>query len=228
MFIEYRGCNYKRTKTEENQRQEFLEKIQLCNMWCGSCKEAWNWREREAENGRAEWVKCSTCGGKDVIVGEKVERNEKGEVFCPPCRTGKKMPWWNWGGRLERTVPRAQKGRAGITDPRKVAEAINQKAVQKVEAREVRQMFKPLREVWMNVGIEKVDTHEERTVKVLLGSGATGMFMSKSLAQKGGYRLIKLDRPLQVRNIDGTSNSSGAITHKVEVNMFYKGHVERV
>jgi len=43
------------------------------------------------------------------------------------------------------------------------------------------------------VGIEKIDTHEGRTVKVLLDSGAMGMFMSKSLAQKGGYRLIKLD-----------------------------------
>jgi len=129
---------------------------------------------------------------------------------------------------MEQTVPRAQKGRAGITDPRRVAGTVNQKAVQKVEAREVRQTFKPLREVWMNVGIEKVDTHEGRTVKALLDSGATGLFMSKSLAQKGGYRLIKLDQPLQVRNVDGTGNSRGAITHEVEVNMFYKGHVERV
>jgi len=129
---------------------------------------------------------------------------------------------------MEQTVPRAQKGRAGITDPRRVAGTVNQKAVQKVKAREVRQTFKPLREVWMNVGIEKVDTHEGRTVKALLDSGATGLFMSKSLAQKGGYRLIKLDRPLQVRNVDGTGNSRGAITHEVEVNMFYKGHVERV
>ena len=129
---------------------------------------------------------------------------------------------------MEWTVPRAQKGRARITDPRRVAETVNQKAVQKVEAREVRQTFKPLREVWMNVGIEKVDTHEGRTVKALLDSGATEMFMSKSLAQKGGYRLIKLDQPLQVRNVDGTGNSGDAITHEVEVNMFYKGHVERV
>ena len=45
----------------------------------------------------------------------------------------------------------------------------------------------------MMVGIEKIDTHEGRTVKVLLDSGAMGMFMSKSLAQKGGYRLIKLN-----------------------------------
>jgi len=80
----------------------------------------------------------------------------------------------------------------------------------------------------MNVSIKKVDMHEGKTVKALLDSGATGLFMSKSLAQKGGYKLIKLDRPLQVRNVDGTSNSGGAITHEVEVNMFYKGHVERV
>jgi len=48
----------------------------------------------------------------------------------------------------------------------------------------------------MNVEIERIDTHEGRTVKALLDSGATGLFMSKSLAQKGGYRLIKLDQPL--------------------------------
>jgi len=80
----------------------------------------------------------------------------------------------------------------------------------------------------MYMGIEKIDTYEGRTVKVLLNSGATRMFMSKILAQKGEYRLIKLDRPLQVRNVDNTSNSGGAITHKVEVNIFYKRHVERV
>jgi len=109
-----------------------------------------------------------------------------------------------------------------------VAETVNQKVVQKVEVREVRQTFKPLREVWMNMDIEKIDTHEGRTVRVLLDSRATEMFMSRNLAQKGGYRLIKLDWLLQVRNVDGTGNSRGAITHEVEVNMFYKGHVERV
>jgi len=48
----------------------------------------------------------------------------------------------------------------------------------------------------MNVGIKRIDTHEGRTVRALLDSGAMEMFMSKSLAQKGGYRLIKLDLPL--------------------------------
>ena len=89
-FVECRGCDYKGTKTEENQGQGFLSKGQLCNMWCGNCKEAWDWREEEARGGRAERVKCNACGGKDAVVGGEVERNEKGEVFCPPCRTGKK------------------------------------------------------------------------------------------------------------------------------------------
>ena len=80
----------------------------------------------------------------------------------------------------------------------------------------------------MNVGIEKIDTHEERTVKVLLNSRATEMFISRSLAEKGGYKLIKLKQPIQVRNMDGTGNSGDVITHEVEVNIFYKRHVERV
>jgi len=38
----------------------------------------------------------------------------------------------------------------------------------------------------------------------------------------------KLERPIKVRNVDGTNNSGGAITHQVEVNVYYKGHVERM
>ena len=45
----------------------------------------------------------------------------------------------------------------------------------------------------MTVGIEKINTHEGQTVKALLDSEATGMFMSKGLVQKRRYRLIKLD-----------------------------------
>jgi len=41
-----------------------------------------------------------------------------------------------------------------------VAETVNQKAVQKKgEAREVRRTFKPLREVWMSIEIEKIDRY---------------------------------------------------------------------
>jgi len=57
----------------------------------------------------------------------------------------------------------------------------------------VRQTFKPFRKAWINVEIKKVDTHKRRTVKVLLDNRATKLLMSKRLAQKRGYKLIKLD-----------------------------------
>ena len=80
----------------------------------------------------------------------------------------------------------------------------------------------------MNIRIEKLDTHEGVTVKALLDSGATGMFMDKKMAVKHGFRLQKLERPVVVRNVDGTNNSGEAITHQVEVNVYYKSHVERM
>ena len=85
-----------------------------------------------------------------------------------------------------------------------------------------------LRKVWLNIGVEKVDTYKGITVKALLDSGVTGMFMDKKMAAKYGFRLQKLERPVIVRNIDGMNNSGGAITHQVEVNMYYKSHVERI
>ena len=33
---------------------------------------------------------------------------------------------------------------------------------------------------------------------------------------------------MQVRNVDGTNNSTGTIIHQVEVNVYYKGHIKRI
>ena len=214
-FVECRGCDYKGTKTEENRGQSFLGKAQLSNIWCRSCKEVWNWRDREAECGRAGRVKCGACGIKDAVIGGKVERNERGEVFCPPCRIEKKVVWWNWGEKVEQSMPRAQGKGAGITDLEK-------------RQRKVRRTLKGLQEVWMQIGAEKIDIHEGISVKALLDSGATGLFMNKKYAERGGFKLIKLEKPILVRNIDSTGNSRGAILHEVEVNIYFKGHVERV
>ena len=85
-----------------------------------------------------------------------------------------------------------------------------------------------LREVWLNVRVEKLDMHEGVTVKALLDSGAIGMFMDKRMAARYGFKLQKLERPIMVRNVDGINNSRGAITHQVEANVYYKGHVERM
>jgi len=85
-----------------------------------------------------------------------------------------------------------------------------------------------LREVWLNIGVEKIDTHEGVMIKVLLDSGAMGMFMDRQTAARHGFKLQKLKRPIAIRNVNGINNSGGAITYQVKCNVFYKGHMERM
>jgi len=94
--------------------------------------------------------------------------------------------------------------------------------------RKVRQTLKPLREVWLDIGLERMDTHKGVSVKALLDSGATGLFMSKKLAERQGFKLERLAKPIKVRNVDGSDNQGGSITHEVEVNLYYRRHIERV
>jgi len=70
-----------------------------------------------------------------------------------------------------------------------------------------------LREVWLNIGVEKIDTHKGMIIKVLLDSGAMGMFMDRQTIARHRFKLQKLDRPIAIRNVDSTNNSGGAITH---------------
>jgi len=53
------------------------------------------------------------------------------------------------------------------------------------------------------------------------------LFMDTTFAKEKGFKMEKLKKPLLVRNVDRTTNMKGAITHQVECNMFFKGHVER-
>ena len=70
--------------------------------------------------------------------------------------------------------------------------------------------------------------HKGITVKALLNSGATEMFMNKRMTARHRFKLQKLERPIAVRNVDRTNNSRGAIIYQVKVNVYYKGHIERI
>ena len=61
------------------------------------------------------------------------------------------------------------------------------------EERDVRRTLKPLREVWLEVGIEKLDNHKGVTVRVLLDSGTTGIFVDKKFIEEHGFRFKKLN-----------------------------------
>ena len=105
---------------------------------------------------------------------------------------------------------------------------LNGTAKKEDRQRDVRRTFKMLREVWLNIGVEKVDTHEGVMVKALLDSGVTGMFIDKKMAAKHRFRLQKLERPVAVRNVDRINNSGRAIIYQVEVNVYYRSYVERM
>ena len=79
----------------------------------------------------------------------------------------------------------------------------------------------------MKIRLERIDMQEGIIVEALLDSGATGLVMSSEFAKRQGFKLKKLERPMQVRNMDGSFNRERQIENTVEVNIYYQGHRER-
>jgi len=65
------------------------------------------------------------------------------------------------------------------------------------------------------------------TVEALLDSEATGLVMSSEFAKKQGFKLKRLERQINVRNVNGSLNKEGLIEYIVEVNIYYQGYRER-
>jgi len=82
--------------------------------------------------------------------------------------------------------------------------------------------------VTVKIGLERIDMQKGITVEALLDSGATGLVMSSEFAKKQGFKLKKLERLMNVRNVDRSLNKEGPIEHMVEVNIYYQGHKERI
>ena len=80
----------------------------------------------------------------------------------------------------------------------------------------------------MKIRLERIDTQKEVTVEVLLNSGTTGLVMSLEFAKKQGFKLKKLERPMNVRNVDGSLNKEGLIENIVKVNIYFQEHRERM
>ena len=79
----------------------------------------------------------------------------------------------------------------------------------------------------MKIGLKRIDTQERVMVEALLDSGVTGLVMSSEFARKQGFKLKKLERPMNVRNVDRLLNKKGPIEHMVEVNIYYQGYRKR-
>jgi len=65
-------------------------------------------------------------------------------------------------------------------------------------------------------------------VEVLLDSGAMRLVMSLEFARKQEFKLKKLERLMNIRNVNRSLNKEGPIEHTVEVNIYYQGYRERI
>jgi len=178
------------------------------------------------------YVKCSRYDKGGCLVEDDWEQG------VVPYWKREKMSWCGCKGK-ESSVLTERKSTARVEKAARPREAKAQQggawsgepesaAREGGSRKEVRRTFKMLREVWLNIGVEKIDMHEGVMIKALLDSGTTGMFMDRQTAARHGFKLQKLERLIAVRNVDGTNNSGGAITHQVEYNVFYKGHIEKM
>ena len=207
-------------------------------MRCDEEREAARSVREEAQQG----VKCWGCGEvghhlwtcpRKAAHPHRGEAQQEKKVVYVACKGENHVArncdsYWRWRElelREEVKKLREQRERELREKVKKLKE---QNERSKGKERVVRRTMRPLREVWMRIGLERIDTHEGVTVKALLDSGATGMFMDKNFAEKHGFRMDKLERPLIVTNVDGSNNSGGRITHEVECNVYYRGHQERM
>ena len=219
-YVDCRGCKGKGVQTHKNQEQGFLLEKQVKNIWYSSYQEAWNQREGEARKGEMMRVQCIECRRKDTIMRKVLEWKRR-RILCLEYRVGRKREWWNWKEAACPIDGKVQQSSAWT-------EVLKGTAREGGGQRDLRRTFKMLREVQLNIGVEKMDMHEGVTVKALLDSGATEMFMDRKMAAKYRFKLQKLEKPVVIRNVDGTNNSAEAITYQVKANMYYKNHIERM
>src|SRR5882724_885299 len=66
------------------------------------------------------------------------------------------------------------------------------------------------------------------SVKALIDSGATGMFIDIGFVRSKNIQTHRLPRAILVYNVDGTPNEAGHITEVVDLSVQYKDHSEWV
>ena len=66
------------------------------------------------------------------------------------------------------------------------------------------------------------------TVKALLDSRVTELVISLEFARKQEFKLKKIERPIHMRNVNGSFNKKGLIEYIVEINIYYQWYRKRI
>jgi len=64
--------------------------------------------------------------------------------------------------------------------------------------------------------------------KALIDSGARGTFIDQNFAQAQKFPLQKLEHPITVFNVNGTTNKQGTITHFVKTKVNIGGRTQEI
>ena len=75
--------------------------------------------------------------------------------------------------------------------------------------------------------MKQEEEEKEIVVEVLLNSSMTELVMSEEFVRKHRFRRIKLERPIYIRNVNGTLNYIRLIVKTVRIEFFFKGYKER-
>jgi len=176
-------------------------------------------RERKREENRQRAIeerKCFGCGGFGHIASHcrNVRKEELVQVSSNRFEVLK-----------VRVMQRGEGSSKEVANDRReiLREEKAKRGVEKKEKKE-----KLLREVTVKIGLKQEEEEEGVVTEALLDSGATGLVMSEEFARRHKFRRTKLERPVYVRNVDGTLNYAGPIVDTVEVEIFFKGYKERI
>jgi len=163
--------------------------------------------------------KCFACG-------------EFGYIAYSCRKVGKEEPAQVSSNRFEilkvRVMQKGEESGKEVAKDRKeiLREERVKRGVTKVEKKEKKK--KMLREVVVKVGLKQEEDEEGVVTEALLDSGAMELVMSEELTRKHKFRRTKLERPVYVRNVDGTLNYMEPTVDTVEVEIFFKGYKERI
>jgi len=185
-------------------------------------QEMWERRREENRQRAMEERKCFGCGDFGHIACHCRNMREKEPTLVSSNKfevlkirvmqrgegSGKEM------AKDRREILREEKAKRGVD--------VRQTKVERKEKKE-----KTLREVVVKIGLKQEEDKEGVVTEALLDSGAMGLVMSEEFARRHKFKRMKLERPVYVRNIDGTLNYAELIVDTVEVEIFFKEHKER-